>query len=491
MGLFRLNRIVYFALCLLISMTGNTEETLPPILDFYPVCEYEILDTITVKVKVVKTLVKRGDHPNKRSGISKEIYLPVSDKIKKLLKVLQSKASKQNADAIILLSRKIKQIKKMGEINGNRLISFKAELIHKCNDLTADKLRPAKINSEGKKVFRSKWNRTINFGSDLILTNSATVKRLHHPVIHQTQVSLSEGAYGVKLGFSLSQVEDVLGDPSIKLAIQDDEIILGYGRVHWFHFKSNKLVKIDTISSLLNVNILNRTPFRDFFDDNAWRINGIFGPQTSLADVSAALEISSYLSSNNELILKQNGQILRLHFDAHRKFPTDKLKYSLDGYSLQLESYTAYPVGDFSLWESQNAGIEELYLELIKGQEVNLERLQQELGGFSGLLNLSSEKQLLLYSPSLLVEVSKSLVSKIHLTEAFIANNTNKDILPEPWHLFDLWQGQSLAEVKKQLPEDAFEWDNKIEYELDMQQFVLLFEERNGQQLLYELEVEF
>ncbi len=484
MGLFRLNRIVYLPLCVLISMTINAEEPLPPILDYYPVCHYQILDTVTVKVKVVNKMVNRND-------LSKIVQSPVLDKIKRLLEVIRLKASKQNADAIILLSRHTKYLTNTGGIKGERLLSFKAELIHQCNDLTADKSRPAKFNREGKQVIGLNWNKTINFGSDKKLTYSGTVKRLRHPDISQTQVSISEGAYGVKLGISPLQVTDALGDPSVKLAIQDNEIILGYGRDHWFHFQSNRLVKIDTISSLLSVDILNRTPFRDFFDDKDWRINGIFGPHTSLADVSAALEISSNLSNNNELILKQNDQLLRLHFDAHRKFPTDKLKYTLDGYSLQLASYTAHPLGDFSQWESQNEGIEQLYLELRKGQEVNLERLQLQLGGPSGLLNLSSEKQLLLYSPSLLVEVSKSLVSKIHLTDAFITKKENRDILPGPWHLFDLWQGQSLDEVKKQLPEDAFEWDNKIEYELDMHQIALLFAEKNGQNLLYELEIEF
>lgn len=483
MCLLPLNRIIYLSLCVLISMTVNADDSLPPILDFYPDCQYEILDTITVKVKAVNKMVNRND-------LSKTIQSPLHEKINGLLEVIRLKGRKQNADAIILLSRHIKFSKTAGRKNGEHLISFKAELIHQCNDLTADLLRPTRINHEGKQVIGFNWNKKINIGSDKKLTYSGTVKSLRHPAISQTQVSISKGAYGVKLGVSPSQVLDALGDPSFNLAIQDGEIILGYGRRHWFHFQSNKLVKIDTISSFLSIDILNRTPFRDFFDDKSWKINGVLAPQTSLADVSAALETSLSLSNNNELKLQQNGQVLRLHFDVHRKFPTDNLKYTLDGYSLQLESYTAQPLGDFSHWESQNEALEHLYLRLQKDQEINLDQLKLQLGEPSGLLNISGEKQLLLYSPSLLVEVSKSLVSKIHLTDDFITNSENSGILRGPWHFLNLWQGQNLDEVKKQLPEDAFEWDNKIEYELDMHQVALLFEERNGQQLLYELEIE-
>ena len=196
------------------------------------------------------------------------------------------------------------------------------------------------------------------------------------------------------------------------------------------------------------------------------------------------------MSSNNELRLKQNGEQLNLHFNVTRPNPEEQFSYSLNGFSIQLDSYKTSAVRKFSRRKLQDKLIEQVYLKLKKGQEPQLEQLKKQLGEPVGKINLSSTSELILYNPVLLIESKRSTFSKIHFINSFVKHIETTSSQVVPWGLAGLKQGQSIDKVMQQLPKNAFEWNDKVDFELGAFNVSVMFAERKGLKSLYEMEIE-
>jgi len=468
---------------LLFPIASMSGEKLPPILDFYPVCQYKTLNTVSVKKRI-------KDSKSNNSAVTVSEQQLKEKRYAALLNKLRKKAQEQNADALILVARQNKKSKLINQKN-TTMLTFEAELVSECNNLSEDTSRPAKFNHKGmvsKKAYFESTKKTAKVETYQILL---PVKRLkyRHPVISDKNVSLTDGVYGVKLGFSYQQVLEVLGDPSIQLSIFKNQFVVGYGRHHWFYFQSDKLVKIDTTSSPVSINLVNRISFRDFFDDNLWKIDQRVPHGIPLAKVRKLLSIHSTLSKKNQLVIKQSGRELRLKFDTIKNFGSEKRSYKLDGFSLQTASYRSSAVkADVGL-AAQYKVIENVLMSLDQGEPVDMQPLAKQLGNPVGKIFISGEKQLVIFNPYLVTEIDSGDLSKILLSENLFDSGNGPSNKTEPWNIAGFKQGTALEQLRNQLPEDAFEWDGKVEFESDSYQTALTFEQKGKQQVLYEMEI--
>lgn len=257
-----LSRIVLIVVFYSWSITSLAREpSTPYILDFYPDCEYQLLESTTIKTRT---------------------HTPAEqDTIDKLLSRITRQAVDANADAIILTKRHYKAI--TGEnknLDGSRqktyLFGFDAEFIKLCENKSKLTHQRTPFNHKGRASEVALKFQTISTPQLVIDLESKRPKRLKHS-IKQWSVSGSGHFYGSQLGRTIDQVRQVMGDPAIKLILSDGTTVLGYGRHHWLYFQNDLLVTVSTKQNHLSMEGVNKIPHMDSFDEKRWLIEGKYG----------------------------------------------------------------------------------------------------------------------------------------------------------------------------------------------------------------------
>ncbi|MCW8879745.1 MAG: hypothetical protein OQK04_18925 [Kangiellaceae bacterium] len=465
-------------LCLSKSFSLSAE-SLPPILDFYPKCQYQIIDDITVQHRI-------SDKKKKDKRTSGTSYTTDSEAVEYqtpiLLESLREQAKSKNADALVLTSRILKSSSKHGR--SGVLLRFQAKLIGGCDDLTQDMNKPAPVNHQGKRVFArfsSKRNVTVKS------TINNNLKKLRHPEIENRVVSIENGVYGVKLGESVDSVKNKLGDPSVEVNFLKNELVLGYGRSHWFYFQSEMLVRIDTKSALLDVESLNQIPLRNFFDDRLWKINNKVGFKTSSQDVGFALNLAPSKVNREETLLKRKDSILKLRFMIKSNPVTGKNSYDLGGFSLQKANYKPSTEIDFSREAGQYKIVNDEYKNLSENETIDFSAFQQKMGKAAARIILSFNEGILIYSPQLYIKYKNNNLSGIHFSDRLIDLQNFPKSKAVPWELAGLYQGQAIEESIKKLPANGFEANNSISYESDNYELEVRYDKIDGVKKLLEL----
>jgi len=448
------------------------EDDLPPILDYYPTCSY----------KIIKNTVE-SDFSNDFE--SKEI-------VTKLLNKLKEKAKSVGADGLILLKKNVNEVPSNKSYKYR--VSFTAELIKQCKE---NKSKSSSKYNIQERTFTA-YNHQGARPKGLILLGgfSTEVKiqglnkdKINYPKITNNELSLENGVYGIKLGFSYRQVVDALGEPNIKLTVLKNELIIGYGRRHWFHFQLGKLVKIQNTLSLLSVDTSNKIPLLDFFDGHRWKIKNKLGKNSLLEDVRETLEIDLALNNSNQLVLNGFGNILTLNFIYTKNNINGNKKFTLDSFSIKTKDYKERPILAFDNQLIQNQAIENIYQTLKYNKEINLRELVARLGKPVGSIVLSKGSTLDIYNPHLLVRMKNSDLVKIHLVEEVFISTHKRTFSNTPWVLGKFKQGNSLEQLKIHFPENDNYDDDLMEIEAENYTLSLLFGEDNRQNLLYEAEI--
>jgi len=461
------------------AFSAPAENDLPPILNYYPNCLYQIVEK-TVESKFT------DDKDSK-------------DVVAELLKKLKIKAKKIDADSIILTEKKIVDLSKStnnayDDTPYKYQVSFSAELIIKCKDMKKNDLSKYDVKEKIIAAYNHqgiKSKSVLKFGdkSSTVNFSWSSGPKSTAPVITNNEVSLENGVYGIKLGMSYQQVTEAFGEPNIKLTILEDELIIGYGRRHWFHFQQDKLVKIQNTLSVLSADILNKIPLLDFFDERNWKIDNKMSWKSPLKDVKKTLKIDSVLNNKNQMVLNHLDNTLTLHFIRSKDHYTNENTYTLDRFSLEKSNYKQHAILPFNHQDIQNTAIEQTYLTLQQNEDVNLKDLVTKLGDPVGQIILPKNTTLNIYNPHLLIRIKYSELVKIHLIEEVFNRNNTMEFDDKPWTLGNYKQGKSLEQLKVHFPEDTFEDDEEIEIESSNYTLLLFFGEENQQNSLYEAEI--
>ncbi len=461
--------VVYLFSSLFYFSAVSVASDLPEILDYYPNCDYQIIDTAKVKVKTEK---------------------PFTDKTRlSLLNKLRRKALSLNADALILIDKEINTAKSHGMGTAkvsNYTVSYKAELISQCKENNRKKQKLAPYDHQGHKVIN------INAATTTIETTHTFTppikEKLNHPVIMNKELSLANGLYGINIGTSYQKVVDKLGDPSVELFMFKGEVVIGYGRNHWLHFRSGRLVNIQSEISILSPTFLNQIPLRDFFDDTPWVIANQIMHRSLLSKVNSVLASDMQLSSKKEIVISDQNNSLILYFSASKNHDSGDTTYILDGFSLQENSYitSSYQIDNRRKAQLDTLGL--AFSSLVQDQVVELASLAGRLGEPLGRITLSVSSYIDIYNSNLLVEAKRSKLVSLQLLEALF--NKEDDYSTElPWKLGDFIQGKSKEQLRGYFPADSFELDDSVQVEAEQFQLTLLFDGSSKEGLLYEAEV--
>lgn len=468
----RMCSFVCLTLLSLRVMSAQSEQELPPILDYYPDCSYQLIKTYKVG--------KQTDDP-----LSEDVIF-------KILKKLRKGAQQVGADALILVGKRLFQISPPKSTNVRQpvniyKVSYQAELIKNCITVKSKQPKLAPYNHQGKITLRDISTTIYRPKVEITLPEK---DRLNHPEITNSDVSISNGIYGIPLGASYLAVLEKLGDPSAEVLLLDQELIIGYGRRHWLHFQENKLVKVHNHSQFLSSMILNEVPLRDFFDDYEWRINNKIGYQTTLAKVREILNIDSQLDNNAQLTIHKGSSTLILHFDSIKDLYTGKETYILNDFTLQKDAYEEQSVRPLHKESFLYKAVQQAYLSLQQEQDINWQELANNLAEPIAKITLSVNHELRIYTNNLLISTKKSQLTGIHFIEQALLGNNPQNTSLEPWYLGDLVQGESSAQLAHYFLENAYSYDSEVEMEAEKYKLLLFFEDVNGQDSLYEAKLE-
>ena len=477
-----IKKLQYITIVLIMSVMTSTvfalsDNDLPAILDYYPNCSYQIIKSSTSQLKT--------DDPSNTEVNAR------------LLNVLRKDAQKNDADAIILTSKKVsKYVKNSRSLDGSLyytyMLSYKGEFIKQCQETNSEKRKPARYNHLGNRTLEINRG-SVQFSTSTIIAQNR-MEEYKNPQIENKEVSLDNGIYGLQMGARLAQVILKLGKPNVILDGIAKETVVGYGRHHWFHFQDDILVKFQSEFQLLSTDILNSVPMLDFFDGYKWLIDNKINYKSSLKDVKRILNIDTKLNDNNQLQLRDDNHTLTLNFLTINEHRYSEENFVLNGFTIESNAYipTTLLIMDNNLTvpdKSKFDAINQVYTKIQNKELVNWDEISLSLGNPVGHITLSNDSNITLYSPNLLFITKDSNLLSINILEgSFIADNKRQSKII-PWQLGHYQHGQTLKETRPFLPESAFEYDNKVEIDNERFSLILFFYDINGKNILYQSEL--
>ena len=439
-------------------LSKEVNDNLPPILDYYPNCSYDIIEIASSK--------KTSLEPSSPKTISH------------LLEKLQIKATSVKANALIIINKKSvksKDIHHAGRLKQAKAfytVSFHAELINNCKDQGTTAKKLAKYNHLGQRTVKAK-GLAISFQP--IEIKYPEKAKLHRPELLNQEVSLENGLYGMKIGSKYEHILKVFGDPSIQVDLLNDELVVGYGRRHWLHFQAGKLVKIQSKSQFLTQAILNEIPFFNFFDDFSWRINSKFSRGDKLEKIKSTLNINTTLNAKNQLILNHGDNTLVLNFIYKKNIETLAKEYSLNNFEMYKSDYQIKDVNVSDRREKQSAVIAETYQNLQKEIEIDWKVIEKQLGKPVGRITLTASSALIIYNSNLLIKIKKTELKSINYIQATLLDS---DVFyPEngSWSLDKFTQNLSIEELRPYFQGSNSEYEGEVEIQADAFNLSLYF----------------
>lgn len=465
---------ILFIIFLAANAQSKTPEDLPPILDYYPNCDYQDIGKFVAREK--------AERPRARK---------VTDK---LLKRLREEALDVGANAVILEDISIVKDKRNRNARGNmdkdygleggtlKLydVRFQALLIKTCQNSSGIKGKLAPYNHLGD-IARASNKLVLRISTQITLTPPKKAK-LHRPAILQKEVSLTNGVYGINLGSNYAEVLASFGDPSFELNLFKDELIISYGRHHWLHFQEDKLVKVSSEFSLISQDILNKIPLIDFFDDSVWEINNLVTRKASLAEIKKALKVTGELNNKNQLTINNASNTMILSFSySNDSFEKDE-NYTLSGFSLYKNTYQE-PVNKTTLSANRPYNsLTSMLSALEKNEDIQWSQLNEKLGEPIGRITVSATSYINIYNDNLAILIKGTELNSIYLVEQIF----NAKLDEKPWSLGPFAQGKTIAQLQTHFPEDAFTYESEVQISNEAYQLSLFFNEYD-EQGLYEV----
>ena len=472
-------RSLSLALITFATYTNVKAEKLPPILDYFPNCEQSKSETIEVESSI--SLKKGKAQSSSQEYAVKESELDEETTI--LLKTLQTKASAKDANALVLTHRIL--LDNPSRKSNGVLLKFRAQLISNCSDLTPNTDAPAPVNSLGKRIMGN-----YNFKRDMVVQTTIDLsKNLHFPQVTEHTVSIKDGVYGVNLGDSVDKVKKALGDPSVELYILESEIVLGYGRKHWFYFQEGKLAKVDTEAFGLEATLLNEIPLRDFFDDQKWKIDGIYQNKAPSRTIQLDLGLTKQKVQDQTLKISNATSNFTYRFFAKADPYSGAKTYFLSGFTLQKIAYKPKPHMSFSGAKRQFEIINEVKERINNGQKINAPALLKSLGEYAAVINIDNKEKIVVFNPQLAIRVNGDRIERISFSDDFIDMRSSPNIKATPWEFGGLKFGQTVQQAKKEMGADGFDLNGSIEFESDYYQVELNYETKEDRKVLYAMNI--
>lgn len=441
------------------------EQKLPPVLNYFPTCDYQVLAQSSASLR----------HKQPLSLESKS----------KLLNEIRQQASSQQADAVILTKRVVKKFSKSQSpqemrrgLNNTYTLNFNYQLINNCDDLSPSE-RLTRYNERGNVSLDTRKLKT-SLNIEVTIPSKPKLKR---PDLQNHDVSMDKGVYGLTLGEDKEAVIAKLGDPSAEF-YQFDQQILSFGRHHLFYFVDNKLVRIQNRQPMLNQTMANQIPIWDTFDNYNWQIEGQFGRGDIKSDIESQLTQHIVNNDKKRLTLSRNKVTLDLFFNRMTDPHTNTKVFRLDSFDYRANSYQAPKPLTQSDQDVTYAKVSAIFSSLKANKEI--EEYPIDLSQSQGRIWLKPKEYLDIFNDSIVVRTKNKRVAAIVFYESAFSERERP---VTPWYIGDFIVGQSLTDVRPYLDDNALEMYQDVLIDMDLFSLKLAFEETGNTTRLFQADL--
>ncbi|WP_137225814.1 hypothetical protein [Shewanella sp. MEBiC00475] len=300
---------------------------LPPILDFYPECTPQVINTASDRVvyDIDLALLKQT---NSSVMAHSEAYL------QQALVGIQHKAELAGADAVIIdrlnvgsVDRSVDLKDDNGRVNSNVkqiIVLSTVQHIKLCEDQQLTK-NPTPYNSKGKSLSFTETLVTLAMPEkeDLLIQ----AQKHNAPKADIT----TNSAYGVHIGDTLDELQQALGPHSIQLQFRDGTMVYGYGRSLWFFVENAKIAMISQEQGMLNGHGKNQITLSENYDHDDWVIVGKVHQGDELQTVAKHLSLRK---NNGYYTVKGESSQLILQFEDYKESITKEAVSKLNNFSI-------------------------------------------------------------------------------------------------------------------------------------------------------------
>jgi hypothetical protein len=417
----------------------------PQVLDFYPNCEYKVVDTIKVKSRL-------QPNSNRLSFAADE----VTQAHQELLDKLRHEAQEAGTDSIIITERKL--IKPDTESSGlftvkEFYIQLVADLIQTCQADLTQPLRPVPYNSRllGESGI---WERSYK-----ISRSFSTPEKVEEviPPVSSREVSFKNGIFSLPLGSSYADLIMAFGEPAVEISLNQEDTLFGYGRHHWLVFRGEELFQATSENQWLSYDLLNLIAEDHRFDSKKWQLNNNLGQYFTISQLQALYPTAEIRSEDHSILLTDPKQTLRLSFvEVMGEQPQDQLQ--LSGFNLYYSDkvITADDVvhNDKSIYQS----LSKLLQNRSTTKPIDLASWDiQPMGS----ITVDTRTKIFIYNNHLFIEMRGNTVSEINFRENLFSSSYVKS--STLWIFQGVTQGQKMDQVKSMLVGDLIEYEDNLQ----------------------------
>jgi len=430
-----MQKSIYFYFVIFLLSTANfVNAKQAEILDFYPQCEFKLLGQVSFKSEINSAKPAVG--------------------VKKLLNRLQEKAFQQGAQAIVLTKREKQKKKKLRNTADNssgfkQFYIYTADMLTGCDDYQIASNRSANYNALGNKTLaQNLGGASIEFEIQIPTTTSKK-QQYPHKSPSTSEVSMSNGLYGIGLGSLKSQVLTAFGQADIRIQGNNGYELLAFGRKHWLHFQHGKLVSIEYGTYHINQELMNQLPHRTFFDDANWLVNNQY-PYKQILNHMQQPKWLKAINSSGTLLFNENGHELQLNFDLVRDAASKQNVFQLIGFRIGQKPSTL--VTNISTQNAAKTNLSSL-LEQALQADVEQEALSQvNVENAIGVLTSEDEQLWYIFDNHLAIRLNDGILDRVNyhedifLTSAKSSTTSKWKISPELQQDFEMTQALTALE---------------------------------------------
>ncbi|TRY32855.1 hypothetical protein [Aliiglaciecola sp. M165] len=451
-----------------ISLFSATTLAQPKVYKYFPQCDYELLDTVRFSQKV-----------EQEKGILTEARM--QDTSARIIKKLLNKAKDLNADGILLVDRRIEgRDKESWTKNRDKhtIVRLTAEIINQCQPDPSIAKKATPFDESGRPQKQLQLGSIGGWQQEIILTLPQNEKR-HTPPLANANVSFENGIYGVTLGMTYKDVIAKFGTPTFVMQPSNETALIAYGRKHWLSFVAGNLTKVSSRSPWFTKEFTNLLAFDERFEEAKWQVNGLIGNGDSFKQAQKILPNAK--PSKSVLILTSGDNQITLFSDSYYGKSEEYANQVITGFSLQSQHHQTLPVPRTDSAPEVLTAITD-YLEDSDRNQLTLEMLPATpiAKGW-----LDSKSNLYLYGHQLVLQEKGNSLNKLTFVENVYEGGSNS----LRWQFNGVKQGQSFDEVIEILGDDAFGFDDLIEFSGDAFSQQLYFYEDNNQMRLFSSEI--
>ncbi|KKO45116.1 hypothetical protein WG68_11815 [Arsukibacterium ikkense] len=317
-------RVIFVVSCFA-SNLSYANDSLPPVLNSYPKCEYPLLMQARASDKAI---VMEDNIEDAKQALLQNAIIKV-----------RQQAAAAGADAVILTevqgimgnSQSLRTIRHSGfEVK----YSLTGELISLCQEDLSLPTVYTPYSSAGVRQGQTQQQAlatNIQFEISIPVKNQQASEKLL-PLAEA--ISLTQGFYGAEPGMSTEQVQTLFGTPDAVLTLKNNNMAWIYGQEHLVIFAGSTAVAFQQSNHILSAEIKMRLVENLRFQQHNWQLDNRFGRRTAIADIRAFYQEQLIQLDQYQFALQRKDRQLILEFAPYLDVKSSENQLQLVNISL-------------------------------------------------------------------------------------------------------------------------------------------------------------